>query len=72
MEENKGEIAGVILEPVVGNSGFIVPDKEFLEGLREITKVRGLSEERRREGGDFGEIVGPPEMVRSTLPLGTT
>ena len=26
-EENKGEIAGVILEPVVGNSGFIVPDK---------------------------------------------
>lgn len=23
--ENKGEIAGIILEPVVGNSGFIVP-----------------------------------------------
>ena len=40
-EENKGEIAGVILEPVVGNSGFIVPDKEFLEGLREITKAEG-------------------------------
>jgi len=40
-EENKGEIAGVILEPVVGNSGFIVPDKEFLEGLREITKEDG-------------------------------
>jgi glutamate-1-semialdehyde 2,1-aminomutase len=28
---NKGEIAGVILEPVVGNSGFIVPSKEFLQ-----------------------------------------
>jgi hypothetical protein len=28
---NKGEIAGVILEPVVGNSGFIVPTKEFLQ-----------------------------------------
>ncbi len=28
---NKGEIAGVILEPVVGNSGFIVPTQEFLE-----------------------------------------
>lgn len=37
-EDNKGEIAGVILEPVVGNSGFIVPDKAFLEGLRELTK----------------------------------
>ncbi|NJN72256.1 MAG: glutamate-1-semialdehyde 2,1-aminomutase [Limnothrix sp. RL_2_0] len=36
--ENPGAIAGVILEPVVGNSGFITPDAGFLEGLREITK----------------------------------
>ena len=36
--QNPGEIAGVILEPVVGNSGFITPDAGFLEGLREITK----------------------------------
>ena len=32
-EANKGEIAGVILEPVVGNSGFIPPTQEFLEVL---------------------------------------
>ncbi|NJN04156.1 MAG: glutamate-1-semialdehyde 2,1-aminomutase [Leptolyngbyaceae cyanobacterium RM1_1_2] len=38
---NKGEIAGVILEPVVGNSGFILPDAGFLEGLREITQEDG-------------------------------
>lgn len=38
---NKGQIAGVILEPVVGNSGFIPPTQEFLEGLREITKDDG-------------------------------
>jgi glutamate-1-semialdehyde 2,1-aminomutase len=31
-------IAGVILEPVVGNAGFIVPDAGFLEGLRLITQ----------------------------------
>ena len=30
-------MAAVVLEPVVGNSGFIVPDREFLEGLRELT-----------------------------------
>jgi glutamate-1-semialdehyde 2,1-aminomutase len=36
--ENSGEIAGVILEPVVGNSGFIPPDAGFLEGLRLITQ----------------------------------
>jgi len=38
---NPGQIAGVILEPVVGNSGFIVPTQEFLEGLRKITEEDG-------------------------------
>lgn len=38
---NKGEIAAVVLEPVVGNAGFIKPKKEFLEGLRELTKENG-------------------------------
>lgn len=36
--ENPEQIAGVILEPVVGNAGFIPPDAGFLEGLREITQ----------------------------------
>lgn len=39
--ENPDQIAGVILEPVVGNSGFVPPDAGFLEGLREITKENG-------------------------------
>ena len=39
--ENPDQIAGVILEPVVGNSGFIPPDAGFLEGLREITHEQG-------------------------------
>lgn len=33
-----GEIAGVILEPVVGNAGFIPPEVGFLAGLRELTQ----------------------------------
>ena len=37
-EQNSGEVAGVILEPVVGNSGFITPDAGFLKGLRELTQ----------------------------------
>lgn len=40
-EENRDEIAGVILEPVVGNAGFIPPDAGFLEGLRELTQEHG-------------------------------
>ena len=40
-DQNRDEIAGVILEPVVGNAGFIVPDAGFLEGLRELTQEHG-------------------------------
>lgn len=39
--ENPDEIAGIILEPVVGNSGFIPPDAGFLEGLRVLTQENG-------------------------------
>jgi glutamate-1-semialdehyde 2,1-aminomutase len=40
-EENPDQIAGVILEPVVGNAGFIPPDAGFLEGLRLLTQEHG-------------------------------
>ena len=40
-QDNPDSIAGVILEPVVGNAGFIPPDAGFLEGLRELTKEYG-------------------------------
>lgn len=35
------DVAAVVLEPVVGNSGFITPTKEFLTGLRELTTKYG-------------------------------
>ncbi len=35
---NPDAISGVILEPVVGNAGFITPDAGFLEGLRLLTQ----------------------------------
>ncbi|KAA8540658.1 hypothetical protein F0562_024423 [Nyssa sinensis] len=37
-EANKGDIAAIILEPVVGNSGFIAPKPDFLAALHRITK----------------------------------
>lgn len=39
LKDNK--VAAVILEPVVGNSGFILPDPAFLVGLRELTTKHG-------------------------------
>lgn len=35
------QVAAVVLEPVVGNSGYIAPTKEFLVGLRELTTKYG-------------------------------
>ncbi|MFS8854614.1 glutamate-1-semialdehyde 2,1-aminomutase [Synechococcus sp. H55.7] len=40
-EQHPDSIAGVILEPVVGNAGFIPPQPGFLEGLRELTQKYG-------------------------------
>ena len=36
VDENKGEIAAIILEPVVGNMGCVPPQEGFLEGIRKI------------------------------------
>jgi len=38
---NRGEIAGVILEPVPGNAGLYVPKPGYLEFLRKITADNG-------------------------------
>ena len=37
-EKYRGKIAAVIVEPVAANMGVILPDKGFLEFLREITR----------------------------------
>jgi len=34
--ENKNEVAAIIIEPVAGNMGCIIPKEGFLEGLRKI------------------------------------
>lgn len=36
-----GDIAAVILEPIVGNSGFIQPTQEFLQGCRDLCTKYG-------------------------------
>lgn len=42
VSDNKGEIAAIITEPVVGNMGCILPEQGFLEGLREICNKEGI------------------------------
>ena len=39
--EHAGEIAAVIVEPVAGNMGLVIPAEGFLEGLRALTEADG-------------------------------
>jgi len=42
VEANKNEIAAIIVEPVAGNMGCILPKAGFLEGLRSICDQEGI------------------------------
>jgi glutamate-1-semialdehyde 2,1-aminomutase len=41
MDENGGEVAAILVEPVAGNMGFVPPSDGFLEGLREVCDASG-------------------------------
>ena len=41
MEENRGEVAAVVVEPVAANMGVVPPEPGFLEFLRAITEENG-------------------------------
>lgn len=40
--ENKNEIAAIIIEPVAGNMGCILPEKGFIEGLRKLCDTENI------------------------------
>lgn len=42
VNQHKGEIAAIIIEPVAGNMGCILPLPGYLEGLREICDEEGI------------------------------
>lgn len=42
VEANKGALAAIIIEPVAGNMGCIVPTAQFIQGLRELCTAEGI------------------------------
>lgn len=42
VEQNKGQIAALIVEPVAGNMGCVIPKEGYLQGLREICDQEGI------------------------------
>jgi glutamate-1-semialdehyde 2,1-aminomutase len=41
LEENPGQIAGMILEPIMMNAGIIMPEPGYLAGLKELLHAHG-------------------------------
>jgi len=39
---NPGQVAALILEPVVGNMGLVAPEQGFLQGLRDLCTAHGI------------------------------
>jgi glutamate-1-semialdehyde 2,1-aminomutase len=42
IDQNMGQVAAIILEPVAGNMGCIPPAKEFVEGVRKLCDQYGI------------------------------
>jgi 4-aminobutyrate aminotransferase len=81
------EVAAVVVEPIQGEGGYIVPPPAFLQGLRELTRQHGimlvLDEVQSGMGrtgkmfaaehfGVSGDIVNIAKGIASGLPLGVT
>jgi 4-aminobutyrate aminotransferase len=81
------EVAGVVVEPIQGEGGYVVPEPKFHQRLREITKQHGIlliADEVQSGMGRTGkmfaiehfgvepDIVAVAKGVASGLPLGVT
>jgi glutamate-1-semialdehyde 2,1-aminomutase len=42
VKENQSDLAAVIVEPILGNIGLVLPEEGFLETLREVTEKFGI------------------------------
>ena len=42
VENNKGQVAAIIIEPVAGNMGLILPKEGYLQGLRKLCSENGI------------------------------
>jgi 4-aminobutyrate aminotransferase len=81
------EIAAVVVEPIQGEGGYVVPPKAFLQGLRELTDEHGIllvvdevQSGMGRTGRMFAsehfdlkaDVVTLAKGIASGLPLGVT
>jgi 4-aminobutyrate aminotransferase / (S)-3-amino-2-methylpropionate transaminase / 5-aminovalerate transaminase len=75
----KDNVACVVIEPVLGEGGFLVPPPEFMTALREITRERGIlliADEIQTGMGRTGKMFASehfglvPDLITTAKSLG--
>jgi 4-aminobutyrate aminotransferase len=81
------EVAAIVVEPIQGEGGYVVPPKQFLQRLRDLTRQHGMllvldevQSGMGRTGRMFaadhfdikGDVVNIAKGIASGLPLGVT
>jgi 4-aminobutyrate aminotransferase len=81
------EVAAIVVEPIQGEGGYIVPPKAFLQGLRELTAEHGIAlvcDEVQSGMGRTGkmfalehfgltaDVINIAKGIASGMPLGIT
>lgn len=72
IDENRGEIATIILEPIPHNVGCILPKQEFLEGLRRLCDEEGILLTFDEVITGFRHAIGGYQAIAGVTPDLTT
>ncbi len=72
LERNRGQVAGLILEPIPHNIGCVLPRPGYLEGLREMTRQHGVILTFDEVITGFRHTIGGYQKVSGVTPDLTT
>ncbi|HEU5078049.1 MAG TPA: aminotransferase class III-fold pyridoxal phosphate-dependent enzyme [Opitutaceae bacterium] len=82
LSDHRGEIVGIIVEPIQGAGGHRVAEKEFFQGLSRLAHDHGVSlgfDEVQTAGGQTGkffmadqlDLPHPPQAIAAAKKMGT-
>ena len=72
LERNRGQVAGLILEPIPHNIGCVLPRPGYLKGLRELTRQHGVILTFDEVITGFRHTIGGYQSVSGVTPDLTT
>ena len=70
LEQYKGQVAGMIVEPCMMNAGFVLPDEGYLQGVKDLLHAHGaLLDLRRGEDRSHDQLRRRHQGVSASSPI---